>query len=206
MEIICPNPSYWHDVFEQLSDAAAKADRYIPPPPQPLILGSWLGASEMEKRERWRQTVAWAEKWGFIAIIEAITPDMMHCVEQITGCDTGPFGDPMYLPWSYKLKPVVSREAASEAISRLKTDWEKIAGAELCKRTHPLRLTGKKRRRLVAYADPSVNPPWGTWTRLANGSARREFTRLRAAVNAAIQPLVVDHIDFVHENGDGSAG
>ena len=202
MEDICPLPIHWHRVFTRLSDAAVESNRNIPPPPTPFILAGWAYTNDVGKRERWRQTIAWAEKWGFTAITEELTSDMMHQVVHPTSYDIGPLYGPMHLPWSFEPKPVVSNEEAERAVVLLQADWEKIAGIDLCKTTRPLRLTGEKRRRLVVYADPSESPPWGTWTKLAIGPERREFTRLRAAVNAAVHLLTVDHIDFVHDDRD----
>ena len=108
----------------------------------------------------------------------------------------------MYLSWSFEPKPVVSEKDAAHAVVLLQADWEKIAGPELCKMTRPLRLTGAKQRRLLVYADQFARPLWGTWTKLTAGPERREFTRLRAAVNAAIHPLKIDHIEFLHDNRD----
>lgn len=191
---------HWHRVFNRLADAAIKSGRDVPPPPVPLILNGWVYSNDIEKRERWRQTLAWAEKWGLAAIMEELTPDMMLRVEHPTSYAIGPSYGPMYLPWSFEAKPVVSNEDAERAVAILQPDWERIAGPDLYKITRPLRLTGTKKRRLVVNADPVATPGWGTWTRLSDGPDRREFTRLRDAVNAAIHPLSVDHIDFVHDH------
>lgn len=202
MESICPLPIHWHEVFKKLSDAAANSDANIPPPPIPLVLNGWVYSNDLEKSERWRQTIDWAKMWDFTAIIQELTPDMMHRVENPTSYEIGPLGGPMKLPWNFEPKPLVSEEESARAVSRIRADWAEISGPNLSGATRPLRLTGKKRRRLVVYADPSATPPWGTWSTLTSGSDRREFTRLRAAVNAAICPLEIDHIDFVHDNPD----
>lgn len=47
-----------------------------------------------------------------------------------------------------------------------------------------------------SWNQDSYPPPWGSWLSLARGGSRRAFTRFRAAVNAAIKPHEVDHIDF----------
>ncbi len=204
MQEICPLPIHWHRVHMALSEAAVAADRKIPPPPTPLILSGWNFTNDVVKHERWRQTVAWAEKWGFAGIIQELTPEMMHRVEHPTAYDIGPMGGPMHLPWNYEPRPIVSNADAEHAVNLLQADWGKIAGPDLCNITRPLRLTGKKRRKLLVGVDPSATPPWGTWTALTTGPERRSFTRFRAAVNATIDPLMVDHIDFVHEERDWS--
>jgi hypothetical protein len=55
-----------------------------------------------------------------------------------------------------------------------------------------LSFTGKKKRRLLVFADPQITPPWGSWFALASGAQRRAFTQFRKAVNDAISPLHVD--------------
>ena len=102
-----------------------------------------------------------------------------------------------HLPWSFESKDRVEAEAAANAIEALRVRWPEIAGAEISNATKPLWFTGAKRRRLVVEARFDLTPPWGTWTTLDIGENRRSFTRLRTAINAAIKPLEVDHIDFV---------
>jgi hypothetical protein len=69
---------------------------------------------------------------------------------------------------------------------------DKIVGV-----TQPLELTGPKARRLLLYADATVRPAWGSWSRIDRlESAGRAFRELRAAINKAIAPHEIDHIDF----------
>jgi len=93
-----------------------------------------------------------------------------------------------------------SNEIAAAEIDVLKSIWKGLVGTDLAAATIPLALTGARKRRLLVWADPSQQPPWGSWTTLAKGNERREFSKLRAAVNASIHPLHVDHIDFVHNH------
>src|SRR5215831_14752407 len=59
-------------------------------------------------------------------------------------------------------------------------------------------IHGKKARRLVIYAEGIAIPPWGGWTYLSSDeSKRRTFTQFRRAVNAALAPHQVDHIEFI---------
>ena len=104
----------------------------------------------------------------------------------------------MHLDWNFEPAPLVSKEEADKAIAILKSDWEKIVGKELFEVTQPIRFTGSKLRRLLVYADPAHNPLWGSWTALSHGPERREFTKLRSSINRAIEPLMIDHIDFNH--------
>ena len=88
----------------------------------------------------------------------------------------------------------------------LAAQWPQIVGKELSGITHPLDFTGKKARRLLVRADNNTLPPWGDWVnRSTVESERRTFTHFRAAVNKAISPHEVDHIDFIDEQLDQSS-
>jgi hypothetical protein len=122
---------------------------------------------------------------------------MMYRVEVPSSYLIGPKGGPMYLSWNYERRPDVAEQDAEKAVASLKDQWVEIAGHELSQVTSPLKLTGIKKRRLLVNADFNHTPPWGSWFQLSNSQERREFTRLREAVNKAIYPLMVDHIDFI---------
>jgi len=195
---ICPLPDHWHRVYQTFLEAARNSDGKIPDPPRPLILGGWAYSNDVQKREQWNAMVKWAEAWGLQDAVDQLTPDMMHCVERPTDYTVGPAGGPMYLPWNFDPKPVVSESQTIHAMKTLLEKWPEIAGESLSVVTRPLAFTGAKSRRLLVYADPSATPPWGSWTKLSHGPERREFSHFRASVNAAIKPILVDHIDFTH--------
>ena len=94
-------------------------------------------------------------------------------------------------------KPTPSRETVANALEVLKVRWAEIVGAELGPITRPLRFTGRRKRKLLVWADINGVPPWDSWTTLPTLLAtRRRFTQFRAAVNGAIAPMQVDHIEF----------
>jgi len=199
MVTICPMPEHWNSVYERLSQIVESSSQVIPKPPTPLILAGWVFTNDLEKKGRWHETIEWAEKWGGSEIIHTVTPEMMYQVEVPTEYIVGPYGGPMHLSWNSDPLPVVRDEDAEGAISRLKSNWGKIVGPELSAVTNPIRLTGSKMRRLLVYADQNHIPAWGSWTMLADSPQRREFTKFRSAINEAICPLMVDHVDFIHE-------
>ena len=170
----------------------------VPSPPRPLILAGWVYSSDVEKRERWHATLAWAKAWEFEHIIGDIDPMDMHMVAVPTNYDTGPMGGPMFQEWTSDPKRVPSTEELERAMRTLLQRWIELAGDELAKGTSPICFSGPKKRKLIVHADPAMTPPWGTWNSLADGPDRRHFTRLRAAINDAIVPIEIDHIDFVH--------
>lgn len=196
---ICPLPEHWHRVYQECLEAAQNSNGKIPEPPRPLILGGWAYSNDVQKCEQWHAMVEWAKKWGFEASTNQLTPEMMHVVENPSDYTVGPQGGPMYLPWNFDPKPVISEDQIKQAMNILIASWPQISGKALCEVTRPLAFTGSKSRRLIVYANPSANPPWGSWTELSHGPQRREFSRFRSAINTAISPLFVDHIDFVHE-------
>jgi len=191
---ICPNPRYWHEIYECL--LAVCAERKLSRlPPKPLILGGWWATNDLEKARRWAETVNWAEKHGLADLVVVGPPDW-YAVEEPSSHTVGPLGGPMYLPW--RLDPVAkpSEQSVRAAFDALLENWATIAG-ELARFTQPSRFTGAKMRRLVVSVSQSAaSPPWGQWDRLANDESRRAFTELRRKVNATISPLEIDHIDF----------
>ena len=86
-------------------------------------------------------------------------------------------------------------------------DRPEIVGNEIGNITRPLAFTGEKARRLLVFADAAFTPPWGGWSYLSKQETeRRTFAHFRAAINKAIAPHEVDHIDFTtDENAEQGA-
>lgn len=198
--VICPKPDTWAELHRRLQEAARKNSR-IPPPPVPLILAGWAYSNDVEKRNRWQDTLAWADRYGLRTLLSDVTDDSMHVVSELSDDKIGPLGGPMKLDWSFDAKPEVDTANRERAVEVLRSKWSEVIGSELAPITSPIRLTGEKGRRLLVLAKTDVAPPWGTWTTLADDEKkRRAFTIFRAAVNAVITPLEVDHIDFVFDS------
>lgn len=191
--IICPLPTVWARLHQRLHDASATYG--YPLPPKPLILVGWTYSNDVEKRTRWKETVAWAERHGLTALLDDIAEESMYSVAEPYHGQIGPMGGKMYLPWSYEPKPRFDAAAKSRALEVLRKNWASIAG-EIASSTAPAHFTGSKSRRLVVSVINDAAPPWGSWTAFVPGETRRSFTALRKAVNQAIVPLEVDHIDF----------
>jgi hypothetical protein len=194
---ICPQPVIWHQVFERLR---AHADKHVcipARPPVPLILNGWVYSNDIDKLRRWEATVDWANTNGCSALINDIEESEFYSVETPTTYTVSPIGGPMYRAWDFQPRTKPDAEVIDSLLLRLKSRWAEIAGPEISRNTRPIQFDGSKARRLVVLANASASPPWGTWTELApDDESRRSFTRLRAAVNAAIAPHEVDHIDF----------
>ena len=192
---ICPNPMAWDRVYRTLRDRWA-ANRHGASPPVPLILNGWVFSNDAQKKDRWEQLVEWAVERGWDADV-VVPQSEFYCVEEIDSGRVGPIGGPMFLPWRFTAarKPTAAEVRAAEDL--LRRDWENVAGLLLARITTPLGFTGRKKRRLLVEAHFSSPAPWGTWNTLSSDERRREFTQLRFAVNEAVAPLEVDHIDFI---------
>ncbi len=195
MKFGCPQPVSWAKVQSELTRAWEKSGREGPPPPIPLILNGWIYSNDLEKARRWQETLTWARARDLARIVEVREQDGYY-VEEFTTYEVGPLGGPMYLPWNFDAKVIPDAGRVQKALADLVKDWSSIVGSDLGRMTKPIRFAGKKKRRLVVKAAAEQVPPWGGWDYLASGEERRTFTRLRSAVNQAISPLAVDHIDF----------
>jgi hypothetical protein len=194
---ICPNPVPWNEAFERLL-RYAKAHPCTPPlPPTPLILAGWVSSNDVEKMRRWEETVGWANANNCTEVVEAIPDEDFYFVDEPTTYTISPLGGPMYQPWDLGCKGRPSLEEIAQHFETLKSRWSEIIGPELARITCPLAFTGNKARRLLIRAEGSARPPWGDWSRLSSVEAeRRTFTRFREAINNAIAPHAVDHVDF----------
>ena len=197
MKRICPNPMPWNEAFTRLTTFAKTRSCSPPSPPRPLILTGWVYSNDVEKMHRWEETVAWATENGCIEVVTGIPDHDFYFVSEPTTYAIGPAGGPMYRPWDFDKKSRPSTEDVASQFEMLKSRWSEIVGPELARITQPLAFTGEKARRLLVQAEYSARPPWGGWAYLSSvETERRTFTRLRAAVNNAIAPHEIDHIDF----------
>jgi hypothetical protein len=198
MKRICPNPMPWNEAFTRLTKFA-KAHPCTPPsPPKPLILTGWAYSNDIEKMQRWEETVAWATDNGCSEVVTGIPDHDFYFVSEPTTYAIGPTGGPMYRPWDFDSKLRPSSEDVARHFEMLKSRWSEIVGLELAHITHPLAFTGEKARRLLVQAQYSASPPWGGWVCLSSvETERRTFTRFREAINKAIALHEIDHIDFI---------
>jgi len=202
MKRICPNPMPWNTAFNRLTDYARMHPCIPPLPPKPLILNGWVYTNDVEKLERWEETVAWAKQNGCAELVAGISKQDFYFVDDPTTYRVGPMGGPMYREWDLETKARPASEQLAQCMDALKARWPEIVGQELGSVTRPLAFTGEKARRLLVFANGSARPPWGDWSQLSSEiPERRSFTRFREAINNAIAPHQVDHIDFTTEQG-----
>ncbi|NBW99113.1 DUF721 domain-containing protein [bacterium] len=196
---ICPIPDVWNKIYEDLMAFWEKKKLPEPPPPTPLILGGWAYSNDIEKHERWTETVRWATNNGCAHLLESLSESDYHRVNEMSSFEIGPGGGPLYLAWNSEARTKPDEALLSRALRGLQEHWSAIVGTELAKITYPVSFTGEKRRRLLVFAEPSTKPSWGEWNKLDKNENRQAFSRFRKAVNKAIHPHEVDHIDFIHK-------
>ncbi|MBU1370821.1 MAG: hypothetical protein KJ578_04605 [Bacteroidetes bacterium] len=63
LSYISPNPKSWHKIHGLLTQFwEEKLNKTVPKPPVPLILNGWVFSSDFEKKNRWLETLKWAEE------------------------------------------------------------------------------------------------------------------------------------------------
>jgi len=190
----------WHEAFERLSRYASTHSCTPPSPPRPLILAGWACSNDIDKMRRWEETVAWATDNGCPEAVRGIADDDFYCVDEPSTYTVGPLGGPMYRPWDSECKVLPPSGEVERHFDTLLARWSEIVGPRLGSITRPIAFTGEKARRLLVHADGTARPPWGSWSHLSHiEGERRTFTHFRAAINAAIAPHEVDHVDFTTE-------
>ena len=90
---ICPLPKIWHEIHQQLSKYAENHKCHPLLPPKPLILAGWAYSNDIEKKNRWQETVHWATKNGCIELVTGIPDSDFYIVEKPTKGSIGPMGD-----------------------------------------------------------------------------------------------------------------
>jgi len=199
---ICPQPGKWHEIYEMLKTAWQKAGAIGSKPPVPLILAGWNYSNDVEKKIRWEDMLDWAKEQNFLHLIPELSAEESYFVDEPSNYQISPMGSPMFLDWNFTQRNTPTEQEVNQAIKILKEKWSEIVGKDLGAITVPLRITGKRKRRLLVFANHDSEPSWGTWFELANDNRRRAFTYFRRAINDTISPLHVDHIEFEVDRGN----
>ena len=101
---ICPNPMPWNEAYKRLT-RFAEAHSCVPPkPPMPLILNGWVYSNDNEKKNRWNETVQWAEENRCIELVDCIQDKDFYFVDEPSTYQIGPMGGPMYRQWDFQTK------------------------------------------------------------------------------------------------------
>src|SRR5664280_566438 len=131
MQTICPLPDKWNRIYEALMRAWDSGGRIGDPPPVPLILNGWVFSNDIQKKERWQATLAWAEERSLQHAIPALSDADFHRVNEPTSYVVGPTGGPLYLDWNFVPRARPSPEQAAAALERLRSSWRAVAGPSL---------------------------------------------------------------------------
>ncbi len=131
--VICPNPHKWHEIFQTLDCAWKKSGEIGSPPPTPLILAGWAYSNDLEKKDRWEETIRWARNQKLDYLLNNLTDEDMYSVDNQSNYTVGPMGGPMYLPWDFTPKPIPSEADNKHALQLLVERWPQIVGTELAK-------------------------------------------------------------------------
>jgi hypothetical protein len=194
---ICPIASEWAKVHGELIEYSRTTVCLPPEPPSPLILAGWAYSNDIDKKNRWQETVAWAVANGCSELVLSIPNDLFYRVSKPTSYTVGPMGGPMYLLWNFEARSRPSTELIESSIVKLKADWPSFFAGNIYESLEPVRFTGKKCRRLLVNITGEAVAPWGDWGQLPRlETERRKFTALRKAINLSIFPHEVDHVDF----------
>ncbi len=200
MIFVCPKPIQWSDAYQRLQSAWHADGQQGDPPPQLLILSGWAFSSDLDKQQRWQQTIAWAERHSYSHLLPSLTEDDCYCVVSLSTsyrprsrCGKV-FDECQYHPPAER--PTDS--ALDAAMQRLREAWPAVAGPELGAVCCPAEFSGAKARKLiVTISARDARPPWGSWFELGSSSAARgAFTSFRQRINDTIAPHHVDHVDF----------
>lgn len=193
---VCPLPNKWAQIYTELESEWRIKGLEGPPPPKPLILAGWNFSNDVEKKNRWTKTIEWAKSKGLEHIVNQLETSGYYIVDELDNSSVIPNGG-YYARWDSKPKPKPTKEEVKQAFSNLKENWKIIAGEDLASITQPIEFTGSKYRRLVVSVKSGSVPPWGDWQSLAKSENPNTFTHFRKSVNEAIDPVYVDHIDFI---------
>jgi hypothetical protein len=133
----------------------------MPPSAGPTDIDGWVISNDVEKMNRWRETVAWAEENGCRRVVDEIPDEHYYYVRRLWAGDISPLGAPYFHTRNWKPRRRPSEEEVQQSLQRLLADWPDIVWLELGEITRPLKFTGRKKRRLVVLAVASASPPLG---------------------------------------------
>ena len=74
----------WHDVYQRLTRYAETNECVPTLPPKPLILAGWVYSNDIEKKDRWEETVRWAIDNGCVELVNIIPDSVFYSVEEPT--------------------------------------------------------------------------------------------------------------------------
>lgn len=199
-KFVCPLPIAWNKVHESLERHWIAAGSNGEKPPTPLILNDWSFSNDVDKRNRWLSTVRWAEKNNLTHLIPKKFPSKdSYMTEHLSDYEIGPGGGPLYLPWNFKSRPIISKEKVELIFKDILLLWNSNKHEKIFQITKPLKLSGKKSRALICEVPTDQQPPWGAWELIKKDEiSRSQFRTFRSSINISINQHAhkIDHIIF----------
>jgi hypothetical protein len=111
-EFICPMPMAWDDIHRKLRAAWESAGRLGDEPPVPLILNGWVFTSDLDKKLRWDETIAWAKARSLEHLVPHLSKTQRYEVMNPTGAVSLTF-----CPGSYRdLRASMVRDATESVL------------------------------------------------------------------------------------------
>jgi len=80
---VCPQPGVWNELWQKLKIFSKNRACTPPEPPKPLVLGYWYGSTDQQKRDRWDETVRWAEANECISLLRLELEKFYFVLEEL---------------------------------------------------------------------------------------------------------------------------
>lgn len=85
MKFITPIPIVWNEVYKNLQQYwINELEQKMSPPPKPLILAGWNFSNDIDKRERWKSTIKWANENNCEHLIPELKEDQKYYVQEFS--------------------------------------------------------------------------------------------------------------------------
>ncbi len=93
MKFVCPNPQIWNEIYSKLTEFYKENyEKIKTPPPIPLILNGWVFSSDLDKKNRWDETIQWAKNHSCLNLIPELKDSEKYTVETMTIIENDPYG------------------------------------------------------------------------------------------------------------------
>ena len=77
-------PMVWADIHKKLVNALELSGRQGNAPPVPLILNGWVFTSDVDKKERWDETLAWTRTHSLEHLVPPLEDNQRYAVSEMT--------------------------------------------------------------------------------------------------------------------------
>ena len=141
MIFVCPKPPIWCDTVTRCRNAWEASGHTGEEPPWPLVLSGWIYSSDLDKQQRWRALVRWAEQKDLARLLPQLSEDDGYYVHDLSTS----YPEQHYGPQTHPPAVCPSEQELAEALQRLRDAWPDVAGPGLADACHPSEFAGAKR-------------------------------------------------------------